>query len=202
MGYALARNAVRKGYHVSLVSGPTGLPTPNGVRFYPVVSAAEMKSVCSELFPSHDGLIMTAAVCDFMPVFSGKHKIPSGKGLVLKLKRTPDILASLAKRKGRRVVIGFCLETRDLVRRATEKMVRKNLDGIVANFYEPKKRIPFGRRKVDVQLISATGDIRKLFRQPKVRISQAILNWAETLAASRQKSYLANRKNDYNERNF
>jgi phosphopantothenoylcysteine synthetase/decarboxylase len=111
MGYALAKVAFSKGYQVSLVSGPTDLRPPKGVKFYPVVSALQMKRTCEELFPSHDGLIMTAAVCDFMPAAAVRHKIPSAKGLTLKLKRTPDILAALAKQKGRRVVIGFCLET-------------------------------------------------------------------------------------------
>lgn len=181
MGYALAKVAVLKGYQVSLVSGPTDLRPPQGVKFYPVVSALQMKRICAELFPKHDGLIMTAAVCDFMPALAGRHKIPSAKGLTLRLKRTPDILATLAKRKGRRIVIGFCLETRDLIERATEKLKKKRLDGIVANFYDPKGAIPFGKRRVRVHLMDRTGKVRSLKNLSKPRIARTLLGWMEGL---------------------
>jgi phosphopantothenoylcysteine decarboxylase/phosphopantothenate--cysteine ligase len=181
MGYTLAKVAVSKGYHVSLVSGPTDLPIPKGVKFYPVISALQMQKVCRGLFPKHDSLVMTAAVCDFMPAAGSRHKIPSAKGLTLKLKRTPDILASLAKRKGRRVVIGFCLETQDLVRRAAEKLARKKLDGIVANFYNPHGHIPFGKRRVEVHLMDAAGKSRRITNQSKRQLARALLGWMESL---------------------
>ena len=180
MGYALAKAAVSKGYRVSLVSGPTDLQPPKGAKFYPVLSALQMQKVCTELFPGHDALIMTAAVCDFMPAAAGRHKIPSAKGLMLQLKRTPDILASLAKRKGHRVVIGFCLETRDLIRRAKAKLIRKKLDGIVANFYG-SGHIPFGKRCVEAHLIDASGNVRKVANQSKVQAAKILLRWMEIL---------------------
>jgi phosphopantothenoylcysteine decarboxylase/phosphopantothenate--cysteine ligase len=140
-----------------------------------------MKKVCTELFPEHDALIMTAAVCDFMPVRTNRHKIPSAKGMTLRLKRTPDILLSLAKRKGPRIVIGFCLETRDLIRRATDKLVRKRADGIVANFFDPKRQVPFGKRRIEVHLIGPGGDIRKLANRSKIQVAQAVLRWIKNL---------------------
>jgi phosphopantothenoylcysteine decarboxylase/phosphopantothenate--cysteine ligase len=184
MGYALARETVAKGYRVSLVSGPTDLQPPQGVKFYPVVSALQMKKVCEELFPKHDGLIMTAAVCDFMPAAANRHKIPSLKGLTLKLKRTPDILASLARRKKEKVVIGFCLETRDLIRRASEKLKRKKLDGIVANFYGAG-RVPFGKRRVEVCMIDAAGRILKVRNRSKDQVAKVLVKWMEGLGRSR-----------------
>ncbi len=190
MGYALAKEAVARGYQVSLVSGPTNLRPPKGVKFYPVVSALQMKKVCTELFPGQDGLIMTAAVCDFMPVSPLPHKISSRKGLTLKLQRTPDILAALAKQKGARVVIGFCLETRNLIRRAKEKLARKKLDGMVANFYDPKYRIPFGKRRVEVHLIDAKGKIRRFPDRSKVRIAKELLGWMKGLRSYRSPSRL------------
>jgi phosphopantothenoylcysteine decarboxylase/phosphopantothenate--cysteine ligase len=180
MGYALAKAAVSRGYQVSLVSGPVALKPPAGVRFYPVISALQMKETCAELFPKHDSLIMTAAVCDFMPAGIQRHKIPSERGLTLKLKRTPDILASLAKRKGRRVVIGFCLETRDLIRRATAKLIRKKLDGIVANFYG-SGRVPFGKRRVEMHLIDANSGALRLADRSKDQIARELLKWMERL---------------------
>lgn len=180
MGYTLAKVAVSKGYQVSLVSGPTDLPPPKGVKFHAVVSAMQMKKVCAELFPRHDCLIMAAAVCDFMPAAADRNKIPSMKGLTLQLKRTPDILASLAEQKGRRVVIGFCLETRDLIRRATEKLAKKKLDGIVANFYGSGHN-PFGKRRVKVHLIDASGKVRKLAARSKAQVARTLLKWMENL---------------------
>lgn len=182
MGYALAKVAAVRGYRVSLVSGPTNLLPPKGVKFYPVTSALQMKKICTKLFPQHDGLIMSAAVCDFMPATIDRHKIPSAKGLTLKLKRTPDILASLAKRKGSRVVIGFCLETQSLIHRASEKLAKKKLDGIVANFYDPKGHIPFGKRRVEVHLIDATGKVLSMRDRSKIQIARILLGWMECLS--------------------
>lgn len=186
MGYAIAKAAVSKGYCVSLVSGPTDILPPKGVQFYPVVSALQMRKVCAALFPKHDALIMTAAVCDFMPIRTDKHKIPSAKGMTLQLKRTPDILESLAKRKGPRVVIGFCLETRDLISRATEKLIRKRADGIVANFFDPKRQIPFGKRRVEVHLVDSGGDARKLVNRSKIQVARVVLDWMESLRSNKK----------------
>jgi len=182
MGYALAKVAAARGYRVSLVSGPTNLLPPQGVKFYPVTSALQMKKICTKLFPQHDGLIMSAAVCDFMPAAIDRHKIPSAKGLTLKLKRTPDILASLAKRKGSRVVIGFCLETQSLIHRASEKLAKKKLDGIVANFYDPRGHIPFGKRRVEVHLIDAAGKVLRMRDRSKAQIARILLGWMECLS--------------------
>lgn len=184
MGYALAREAKKKGYWVTLVSGPTCLKSPRGVKFHPVTSAGEMKSVCEKLFPNHDGLIMTAAVCDFTPARQSRHKIPSAAGLTLKLKRTPDILAALSRQKGKRVVIGFCLETRDLIRRAVSKLRTKRLNGIVANCYDTKQHIPFGKRKIEVVLADSRGGTQKLGRLSKKRLAGRILAWMVRLAES------------------
>lgn len=182
MGYALAKEAIRKGYRVTLVSGPTALRPPRGVEFHPVLSAIQMKKVCAELFPNHDGLIMTAAVCDFMPATASRHKIPSAKGIALRFIRTPDILASLAEQKDDKAVIGFCLETRDLIRRAKEKLVKKKLDGIVANFYGSRGQVPFGKKRVEVRLIDAAGKVRKI-AGTKPRIARVILEWMKSLVA-------------------
>ena len=184
MGYAIARAAARRKYEVTLVSGPTGLKPSTGVRFVPIITAQELKKACAKLFPEHDCLIMAAAVCDFTPAVSPRHKIPSAAGYTLRLKRTPDILASLAKRKGRRIVIGFCLETRDLVARAKEKLLGKKLDGIVANFYG-SGRIPFGKRRVQVHLIGSDGNVRKLADRSKEQIAIALLKWMELLNGER-----------------
>ena len=182
MGYAIAREAKRKGYRVTLVSGPVDLKAPAGVKLFQATSADQMKKICSKLFCSHNCLIMTAAVCDFMPAKTLSHKIPSAKGMALRLKRTPDILASLAKNKGRKTVIGFCLETKNLVKRARTKLHQKNLDGMVANYYDPRKHIPFGKRNINVVLVDRSGKLRKLPRLSKTQLAGRILSWTHELA--------------------
>ncbi len=177
MGYAIARAAVQKKYQVTLVSGPTSLKPPRGVRFIPVVTAQELKKTCTELFPKNDCLIMAAAVCDFQPRMPNRHKIPSNNGLVLKLKRTPDILRTMAKRKGRKMVIGFCLETRDLIRRAKTKLIQKNLDGMIANYYDFKTHIPFGNRRVETVFIDSSLKVLRVPKQSKRRIANHLLQW-------------------------
>lgn len=183
MGYAIARAAVREKYQVTLVSGPTALKPPPGVRFIPVVTAQEMKRVCMKLFPMQEGLIMAAAVCDFAPERSQRHKIPSHSGYVLCLKRTTDILATLAKRKGNRTVIGFCLETKDWIRRAKAKLVEKHLDGIVANYYDPRRHSPFGDRRVNAVFMSSDFRIQKHPNCSKKELATQLLVWMEKLSA-------------------
>lgn len=181
MGFALARAAMRRQYRVTLVSGPTALRPPKGVRYISITSAKELRKVCMKLFPKQDCLIMAAAVSDFTPATSQRHKISSREGYMLPLKRTPDILATLSKRKGHRRVVGFCLETRDLIRRACGKLTEKNLDGIVANFYDPKRQIPFGKRLTQVVLIDRDLKPCVLPRQSKIRTAVKILKWMENI---------------------
>lgn len=185
MGYALARVAVARGYRVSLVSGPTALSKPAGVRFFPVVSTAQMKKTCAKLFSAHDCLMMTAAVSDFRPVHVRRQKIPSGEGITLRLERTPDILASLARRKGKRIVIGFCLETKDLVRRAKAKVKKKKLDGIVANFYDAGRQVPFGKRKIVAVRIDSSMRVFRESPKSKDALARKILAWMSDMAARR-----------------
>lgn len=181
MGYAIARAAIRKKYQVTLVSGPVALKPPSKARFFPVTTTAEMKAKCVQLFPKQDCLIMAAAVSDFMPVVSSRDKIPSGKGLTLKLRRTPDILQMLAARKGKRKVIGFCLETKELLQRAKVKLIQKNLDGIVANYYDSKRHIPFGNHLVEVVLINSEMKICRCPKLSKDQIANQLLAWVEKL---------------------
>lgn len=181
MGYALARAAVRRKYRVTLVSGPTALKKTGGVRFIPILSAAELKKVLTRLFPQHDMLIMSAAVCDFTAAAYQPQKMKRAGTKTLRLKKTPDIVGSLAAKKGKRLVIGFCLETSDWLRRAREKMRLKSLDGIVANRYCPGKHIPFGNRKVTVALIDRFAGTKLLSSKAKPDIARQILRWAESL---------------------
>lgn len=176
MGYALARESIAKGHRVTLVSGPTSLTPPSGARFLPIVSAAELKKTCEAVFPKHDVLVMVAAVCDFTPLKTGKQKIRRTRTKKLYLQQTPDIVSGLAARKKSRVVIGFCLETENWLSNAKAKLVRKNLDGIVANYYTPK-HIPFGNRRINTAFLSQGGKMIQHKSKTKAQIAAALLKW-------------------------
>lgn len=136
MGFALAAAAQRRGYLVTLIAGPVSLPTPAGVERIDVTSAAEMHDAVMKV-RNADVMIMSAAVADFTPSEPHDQKLKKdsvGTELTLHLKRTTDILAALgAAKQPHQRLVGFALETGDVVTYATEKLTRKNADMIVAN---------------------------------------------------------------------
>ena len=184
MGYALARAAKARRHRVTLVSGPTALKPPGGLRFIPVVSAREMQKACGRVFPKQDALIMTAAVCDFTAPRTSAQKIRRTRTRKLTLRQTPDIVAGLAASKGRRVVLGFCLETQDWLLNARRKIREKNLDGIVANYYS-KTHVPFGDRKITTAFVEKGGRARILRNRSKAAIARKLLAWLEKLRAQK-----------------
>lgn len=136
MGFALAEAAAEAGAEVVLVTGPVHLPTPERVERVNVVSAREMLAACEAAMPC-DLLIAAAAVADYRPEVIAEHKMKkdpdSSDGLLLKLVRNPDILATLAARDDRPFSVGFAAETQNLLEYAARKLRDKNLDLIVAN---------------------------------------------------------------------
>lgn len=134
MGYALAGAAWRRGAEVALVSGPTALEPPRGVRLTKVTTAEEMRKAVEEEFRRADVLMMAAAVADYRPSRPAPQKLKKEAGpLRIELERTTDILAALAPRKGRRLVVGFAAETENAVENARRKLRDKRLDLIVVN---------------------------------------------------------------------
>ena len=135
MGYAIAREAARRGAAVTLVSGPVSLTTPQGVDVVPVVSAAQMRDAALTAFEGADAAICAAAVADYTPAAPSGRKLKKGTDdlSTLRLVKTADILAELSRSKGNRVVVGFAAETNDLLVNAREKLERKGCDLIVAN---------------------------------------------------------------------
>lgn len=133
-GYAIAEECARRGALVTLVSGPTALPDPFGVRTVHVVTALEMEEAASAAFETADAVIATAAVSDFRPAAPADHKIKKTEAPdAVRLERNPDILAGFGERKGGRVLIGFAAETSDVLRHARDKLAGKGLDLVVAN---------------------------------------------------------------------
>ncbi len=134
MGYAIAREAARRGHAVTLVSGPVALPVPRGVKCIPVTTAAEMAQACKRALREVDAMVMTAAVCDYRPVETAAQKLPKkNRAYRIALEPTEDIAAALGARKGRRLLVGFAMEDHDARPHAERKCARKNCDLIVLN---------------------------------------------------------------------
>jgi len=135
MGYALAAELKRLGASVTLVSGPTGLTAPHGVKLVPVTTAAEMLEQCTSRFADTDITVMSAAIADYTPLEVSPSKIKkTGDTLTISLKKTTDILASLGNQKrGDQILVGFALETDNEIANATDKLRRKKVDFIVLN---------------------------------------------------------------------
>ncbi len=134
MGYALAVMARRRGAKVTLISGPTDLPAPCGVELIPVRSAVEMRDAVMKSMRKATVIIKAAAVADYRPASQSASKIKKKEGpLTLTLERNPDIIAEAGRTKGKRVLVGFAMETENLVENAKSKLKSKNMDLIVGN---------------------------------------------------------------------
>ena len=135
MGYALAKEARNAGAKVTLISGKTNLPQPYGVDVVNVISAEDMADSVVNNFEKADVVIMSAAVADYTPLEKADHKIKKADGdLSISLKRTQDILLTIGKKKREnQVVIGFAMETENLLENAANKLQEKNADYIIAN---------------------------------------------------------------------
>ena len=135
MGYALARIAARRSAKVVLVSGPVSLDCPSGVERVCVASALQMRDAIVELSAQQDAIVMTAAVSDYRPSELSAQKIKkSAEGFSVRFEPNPDILASLGQTKPPgQVLVGFAAETQNVFENAKDKLIRKNLDLIVAN---------------------------------------------------------------------
>lgn len=135
MGYSLASQAVKMGALVTLVSGPTNLPKPEGLEnFIQVRTAMEMFDKVMENFDSMDIGIACAAVADYKPKFYADQKIKkSDEDLVIELDRNPDILYNMGLKKDKQILVGFAAETENIIENAKKKLVKKNLNMIVAN---------------------------------------------------------------------
>lgn len=134
MGYAIAERAASRGAEVVLVSGPTNLDCPRGVKRVDVKSARDMYEAVHQHFEWADAVIKTAAVADYRPEVTSTQKIKKdGNGLSLNLAPNPDILKSLGEGKTHQVLVGFAAETNNVIEYAKAKIEKKHLDFIVAN---------------------------------------------------------------------
>ena len=136
MGYAVAKLAAMRGADVTLVSGQTNLSTPIGVKRVDVISAQDMYEAMMAESGDSDIIVMSAAVADFTPETVAENKIKkgNGEGMSISLKRTNDILKSLGEnKKSDQVIVGFSMETENLIENSRKKLESKNADMICAN---------------------------------------------------------------------
>ena len=176
MGYAIAKEAVKAGANVLLVSGPVNLPVPAGVSYVPVESAQDMYEAVIDRFEQADAVIKTAAVADYRPRNAAVHKIKKRDGdEVIELERTKDILLELGKRKNRQILVGFAAETNDVEEYARKKLMNKNADMIVANNVAAEGA-GFGTETNLVTFFRRDGTYENLPMLPKREVAKKILN--------------------------
>ncbi len=195
LGYALARLAKARGHRVTLVSGPTELTPPRGVRQVDVVTAGELRQAVARLFPKMDALIMGAAVADFRPIRTASKKIKRSGAVgsmrlwQLELIENPDIVAEAARqRKATQAIIGFALETENMLSNAKAKLKSKDLDAIVATQLSqtPGGNSPFGTAPVDGTILDRQGRAKAFRSMKKDLLAGRILDTVEQILAHRQ----------------
>ena len=179
MGYAIAAAAAKAGAEVTLVSGPTALPAPAGVRRVEVVSALEMLAACDEVLPSVDVLVGAAAVADYRPAAVAGQKKKIRRQPKPCASEKPDILAHLASRlrslKARCFALGFAAETEQLASHAQTKLQAKGLDAIAANDVSVPG-LGFNSDNNALLLIDRQGSTT-LNPRSKVQLGEALVAW-------------------------
>jgi phosphopantothenoylcysteine decarboxylase/phosphopantothenate--cysteine ligase len=176
MGYAIAESASKRGADVILISGPTTLNPPNNVKLVNVESAIQMRDEVMSYAAQSQIIIMSAAVSDYRPRDFSNQKIKKDKDVItLVLEENPDILAELGRNKKGQILVGFSMETENLLENSRKKLEKKNADLIVANDLS-KKGAGFGTDTNIVTLINSSGQIKELPLMSKYDVANAILD--------------------------
>jgi phosphopantothenoylcysteine decarboxylase/phosphopantothenate--cysteine ligase len=187
MGYALAVASKRRGAKVTLITGPVKLPLPAVDKVIKVRTAREMHKAVLDNFSGATIVIKAAAVADYRPSQFFKEKIKKdNKPLSLKLERNPDILAEIGKTKGTRVVVGFAMETQNLLANAREKLIRKNVDLIIANNLSDEGA-GFQKDTNVITIIDAKSKAEVLPKMTKLEAAEIILDRIQTLITGKGK---------------
>jgi hypothetical protein len=186
MGVALARAAYIRGADVHLTAGTISIDMPGYLNVTHVRSAAQMTEAVMESFNSAQVYIAVAAVADFTPDTFRQDKIKKQKqGMVLKLKRTTDILTALQEYRTNQIMIGFSIETTDVIKNSLKKLREKNLDLVVLN--NPKEEDSgFAADTNLVTLLFKNGNIEKMPLMSKFKAADIILNHVLNILKSNQ----------------
>ena len=179
MGFALAAAAAERGHRATLIHGPVAIEPAPGVRAIAITSAADLLTACRDEWPSHDALIMAAAVADYTPKHRFTTKLKkSAAAMTVKLEPTIDVLADLAKsRRADQIVVGFALEDHSPRRNAESKLRRKKLDAIVLN-----RPANIGSDRAAMEVLVRGGCWATWASAPKRRVAERLVKLAERLA--------------------
>lgn len=187
MGYAVAQMAAERGAEVLLISGPSALDIPANVKAIKVETTNEMLEACLDTYDKVDIVIKAAAVADYRPrdVADQKIKKKTDDALTVVMDKNPDILKTLGGKKTHQVLIGFAAETQNLLANASEKIIKKNLDMIVANDVTAAGA-GFNTDTNIVKLLYPTGECLALEQMPKVEVANVILDQALKIKNTRE----------------
>lgn len=176
MGYAIAAEAARRGAEVVLVSGPSALMAPAGVRMVRVETARQMREAVLAEYPTVQAVVKSAAVADYRPIETAEEKIKkSDDALTLTLVRNPDILFELGQKKQQQLLVGFAAETCHVEEYARKKLVKKNLDFIVANDVS-ESDAGFGVETNRIKLFDREGNMTAYPLMSKTELAGIILD--------------------------
>ena len=175
MGYALARVARRHGAQVTLITGPTNLPLPLVENIIKVRTAQEMHKAVMDNYKKATVVIKAAAVADYRPKLIAHDKIKKDdKPRTIELVRNPDIIDEIGKIKKNTVLVGFAMETKDLLASAREKLKKKNMDLIVANSLLDEGA-GFQADTNKITILDREGDTQSLPVMTKIEAAEKIL---------------------------
>lgn len=176
MGYAIAEEARNRGAEVTLISGPTNIKPPYGVKIIKISTNEEMKNEVLKYFDETDIVIKSAAVADYKTLTYSEQKIKKGEGnLNLEFTRDSDILSILGEKKTSQILVGFAAESNNLEENATKKLIKKNLDLIVGNDITARET-GFGSDDNKVIFISKTGEKTVLDKMSKLEVAKKLFD--------------------------
>ncbi len=179
MGYAVAKVLQQKGALVTLISAPTNLKVPVGVKLIKVTSAKDMHDAVLAEFPKSRILVMAAAVADFTCANPAQYKLKKNdieSSWSLELTKTADILIDVAKiKQPHQITVGFAAETQNLLMQAEHKLKQKQLDLIVANDVS-KPQVGFNSETNQVTLIDAANNQTTTELLPKIKIAEILVD--------------------------
>jgi phosphopantothenoylcysteine decarboxylase/phosphopantothenate--cysteine ligase len=186
MGVAIAAAAWRRGANVTLVHGPLSIPLPVGVMHVPVQSTTDMRDAVATRIGSADVVVMSAAPADYQPATLAPGKLKkTGGNRTLAMRETPDILVSTRDaRKPGAVVVGFALETDDLLANARKKLEGKGLDMVVLNAAN-EAGSGFGVDTNRVTIVRSGSEPEQLPLMDKRDVAEEILDRVEALIGGR-----------------
>ncbi|MGZ4186732.1 MAG: bifunctional phosphopantothenoylcysteine decarboxylase/phosphopantothenate--cysteine ligase CoaBC [Solirubrobacteraceae bacterium] len=190
MGFALARDAARRGADVTLVAANVTLDPPPGVRLLAVGTAAELAQACEREFDACDVLLMAAAVADFRPGSPVGHKLKKDQGTpTIELEPTDDVLSALAaRRREGQLLVGFAAEHGEgALQYGRGKLERKRLDAVVVNDVSTPG-IGFDASENEVAILTASGGVQQVPRASKESVARAVLDEIERMRSEREEA--------------